>query len=113
MNRLGTPWASTFTPGLIVDEIVSDSVELARRVRRDAKRVAGAVRDAVAEPERIAIAADLRAEVLAWNAVVLNRAADCSRCRARIERGESGYLGVSDPPTAARTWLCASCREQL
>src|SRR5512145_2275080 len=33
-----------------VDEIVSDSVELARRVGRDARRVADAVRDAVAEP---------------------------------------------------------------
>jgi hypothetical protein len=96
-----------------VDEIVSDSVELARRVRRDARRVAGAVRDAVAEPERIAAVADPLASVLAWNAVVMNRAADCSRCHARIERGESGYLGVSDPPSAARAWLCASCREQI
>jgi hypothetical protein len=36
-----------------VDEIVSDSVELARRVGRDARRMAGAVREAVDDDEPV------------------------------------------------------------
>jgi len=103
-----------------VDGIVSDSVELARRVGRDARRVADAVRDAVGEsdapdtqPRSLTAAADPLAHVLAWNAVVLNRAADCSRCGVRIARRESGFVGLSDDPGAPRTFLCAACREQL
>ncbi|RIL05341.1 MAG: hypothetical protein DCC71_10780 [Proteobacteria bacterium] len=116
-----------------VDGIVNESVELARRVGRDARRVADAVRDAVAElpddadeeaaledgeepiesERRAGEAADPLAHVYAWNAVVLNRAATCARCAAPIARGGDGFVGLSDDPRAPRTWLCPACRESL
>jgi hypothetical protein len=127
-----------------VDEIVSDSVELARRVGRDARRVASAVRDAVATdvreeeaahetgaesevehaaPEEAVAAAgaehaqagpgDPLAHVYAWNPVVANRDASCSRCGGAIARGAEGWVGLSDDPRSPRAWLCPPCREAL
>jgi hypothetical protein len=116
-----------------VDDIVNDSVELARRVGRDARRVADAVRDAVAEPDAERDDADESAaadatgaaseaedapgdpleSIYAWNAVILHRAAHCSRCAARVERGREAFVGLSDAPGAPRAWLCTACREAL
>jgi len=110
-----------------VDEIVNDSVELARRVGRDARRVAGAVREAVvdadlappsesaepAEPTPVDASAGALAHVFAWNAVIANQAARCARCDAAIERGAEAFLGLSDDPARPRTWLCPPCREGL
>jgi len=107
-----------------VDEIVSDSVELARRVGRDARRMAGAVRDAVATDAvreadaPVDLAADGAdegplADVYAWNGVIANRAVACAHCHAPIERGAQAFVGLSDDATRARTWLCPACREAL
>lgn len=114
-----------------VDEIVTDSVELAKRVGRDAKRVADAVREAVAEappgkeaaaPAEAAPAAETEpasdhyaplAHVYAWNRVVLNRAATCARCATDLARGSEGYVGLSDEANGPRVWLCSGCGESL
>ena len=121
-----------------VDEIVTDSVELARRVGRDARRVADAVRDAVVEPETEtevtatdapdeapadaapAAASDATpdaplplAQVYAWNRVVANRAATCARCATELTRGSDAFVGLSDEANGPRLWLCAACGESL
>ena len=116
-----------------VDEIVTDSVELARRVGRDARRVADAVRDAVVEPETEAemTATDAPdaapaaesdathdaplplAQVYAWNRVVANRAATCARCEAELTRGSDAFVGLSDEANGPRLWLCTTCGESL
>lgn len=100
-----------------VDEIVSDSVELARRVGRDARRMAGAVREVVGEGERTAepvlrVRASLDA-IDAWNPVVMNRAAICCGCGSELTRGSHAFVGLSAEASASRTWLCTSCREAL
>ncbi len=118
-----------------VDEIVTDSVELARRVGRDARRVADAVREAVVEApagEGASHSADAvhdaaapaeseatsdnyapLAHVYAWNRVTLNRAATCARCTTPLTRGSDGFVGLSDEPNGPRVWLCAACGESL
>lgn len=113
-----------------VDEIVTDSVELAKRVGRDAKRVADAVREAVAEPpddegntpadsatgaEPEPASDDYAplAHVYAWNRVVLNRAATCARCATELARGSEGFVGLSDEANGPRVWLCSDCGESL
>jgi hypothetical protein len=114
-----------------VDEIVNDSVDLARRAAR-------AIREEV-EPEREEMRrhaedrgddeepepeaeeprrakreeVDPLGHVYAWNRVVLNRAASCARCGRSIPRGEEGFAGLSDHPFRARAWLCASCAGSL
>jgi hypothetical protein len=113
-----------------VDDLVTDSVELARRVGRDAKRVAEAVRDAVAEAppdesdaassDEAATAAEPEtsedeslAHVYAWNRVVLNRAATCARCSTDLPRGSDAFVGLSDQANGERVFLCAGCGESL
>ncbi len=121
-----------------VDEIVTESVELARRVGRDARRVADAVREAVVEPVADetearapdaadadvapAATADLEAtpddyaslaHVYAWNRVTLNRPARCARCTTPLTRGSDGFVGLSDEPNGPRVWLCTACGESL
>jgi hypothetical protein len=107
-----------------VDALVDDSVELVRRVGSDARRAADAVReatrgDAPTGPARERGPApdpepkpDLD-HVWAWNRVVLNRAADCSRCGRRMARGSEAHTGLSDEPGHARAWLCGSCIDAL
>jgi hypothetical protein len=90
-----------------VDELVNDSVELVRRVGSDARRVAGAVREASRAGE--AAADDPLAHVWAWNRVVLNRAVACSRCGRRLARGTEAHAGLCDDPARPRAWLCDEC----
>ncbi len=95
-----------------VDDLVTDSVELVRKVGSDARRVAGAVRDVGRVPEREP-GEEGPAHVWAWNRVVLNRAADCSRCRRSMARGTEAYSGLSDDASRPREWLCGDCIAQL
>jgi len=93
-----------------VDQIVSDSVSLARNVRRSAQRFASAGRETARD------AADSDADlshVYAWNEVVLHRAARCSACGCDIARGERGFTGLSDVPDGPRAWLCQRCIDRL
>ncbi len=110
-----------------VDDIVADSVALARRVGHDARRMAGAVREAVAidpddhepfddepgAPAPPAPADDDLSHVYGWNAVIANRAAACARCDAPIAPGGSAFVGLSDDATRPRAWLCPTCRAAL
>lgn len=51
--------------------------------------------------------------VYAWNAVVLGKAAACSRCTTRLQAGQSALIGLSEDPAADRAWLCTDCGEDL
>jgi len=95
-----------------VDALVDDSVELVRRVGSDARRVAGAVREAARSAEGAPSEVDL-GHVWAWNRVVLNRATDCSRCGRRLARGAEAHAGLSDEPSQPRAWLCGDCIDAL
>jgi hypothetical protein len=86
-----------------VDQLVADSVTLARNVGENARKLA-----APGRPRPEDDAPDL-ADVYAWNEVVLHRATRCSGCGVEIARGERGYVGLSDAPRQPRAWLCTSC----
>ena len=51
--------------------------------------------------------------VIAWNPVVLGRDVECSRCARPIESGQRALIGLSEDPTAPRSWLCSECGEDL
>jgi hypothetical protein len=91
-----------------VDQIVADSVHLARSVGATARRIARRRGD----PPPAAPGADL-SHVYAWSQVVLHRPARCAGCGSRILRGERGFTGLSDEPRAPRAWLCPACIERL
>jgi hypothetical protein len=86
-----------------VDQLVSDSVNLARNVGESARKLAAPGRP---RPEGEEL--DL-AEVYAWNEVVLQRATRCSGCGVEIPRGQRGYVGLSDAPHQPREWRCPAC----
>ena len=113
-----------------VDQIVSDSVHLAKNVQRNALRLAspsrepapepapgsatGAASEPATGPDTHDTAPDEALDhVYAWNQVVLHRAAACSKCGAAIARGEPGFAGMSDEAGAPRAWLCVRCIEIL
>ena len=103
-----------------VDEIVTDSVELARRVGRDARRMADAVREAVVESDpgqegeaaaergcstsAASLATRLRLEPRR-----ANRTATCARCATELARGSARIRGSLRRIGGAATWLCARC----
>jgi len=100
-----------------VDQIVSDSVALAKQVGRDARRIRGdgdAVRPPCHEP--LPGAAERLDRVQAWNEVVLNRSVACTKCGAELTRGGRAFMavetgagvetGAHDDPTQPGAWLC-------
>ena len=91
-----------------VDQIVADSVSLARSVGATARRIAGR-RGA---PPAVAPGADL-SHVDAWSEVVLQRPAPCAGCGVRLPRGGRAFAGLSGAPGAARAWLCSLCIGRL
>ncbi len=97
-----------------VDQIVSDSVELAQQVGRDARRIRqrgqAAARDC---RDPLPDAEERLSPVEAWNEIVLNRSVSCSKCGAKLPRGRKAYMGLSGDPTGPRVWLCASAVETL
>jgi hypothetical protein len=97
-----------------VDELVSDSVELVRRVGSDARRVAGGVRDVGRPPDQEMEDAEAdSSSVWAWNRVVVNGRAECSQCRRGIGRGTEAYAGLRNDSIRPREWLCADCIAKL
>jgi hypothetical protein len=92
------------------DKVVTDSVDLARNVGRNARRLAApsaAARSARPDWDRNL------ADIYGWNELVLHRAATCKRCGTKIERGERAFVGLGDKPRRARVWLCQACMEAL
>ena len=51
--------------------------------------------------------------VYAWNAVILGRDVECSRCTREMPAGHRGFIGLSEDSDAPRSWLCAECGEDL
>ncbi len=93
-----------------VDEIVGDSARLARNVGRNARRIMSAGRD---EAEPGASPDQTFPDVYAWNELVLNREIPCARCDTPIAKGERGFFGMSEDPTAARVCLCGACIDAM
>jgi len=80
----------------MVEHIVEDSVELARRSRggRPAPRRSNLER------------------IYGWQALVLNRAATCARCDAALQRGHTVHRGLCDEP-GPPLFLCQACLGRL
>lgn len=123
-----------------VDRVVTDSVEMAQTLRRDAARLAATARGETShrhhspqsEPELEAEDAEVTVEVpesprtteplhadhplnyvYGFQELVLNRQAECAKCHCAIERGSRAYLGMNDQPELPRVWVCQDCLETL
>lgn len=123
-----------------VDTIVSDSIGLAQNITHDAKKIARTalgkrdVRDGediiggsesdefyhdndVEESDIVDKPSNLTSapldSIYAWNPVVLNQNARCSKCGGLMEKGRQGFAGLSDDPNLKRQWLCRICINSL
>ena len=65
---------------------------------------------ALAAPSAAAESLD---SALAWQEVVMGRERPCARCGNPLARGDKGFLGVLDDPTAPRPFICPSCAKAL
>jgi hypothetical protein len=82
----------------MVEHIVEDSVEIARRSRGASTRHArphGALDG-----------------IYGWQEIVLNRSVGCARCRTVLGRGEHAYRGLADEP-GPPLFLCGVCTGRL
>jgi len=82
----------------MVEHIVEDSVEIARRSRGEAP----------ARPKRRS-ALD---GVYGWQELILNRDAECAQCEAALRAGDAAHRGLSDAP-GPPAFLCATCIRRL
>lgn len=81
----------------MVEHIVEDSVEIARRSRGAAER-----------PKRRA-ALDA---IYGWQELILNRDAQCAQCDTRLGTGDPAYRGLSDDP-GPPAFACRACIRRL
>ena len=101
-----------------VDQIVTDSVELAHKVGRDARKIGRLGQDALRDlgapcGDPLPEAEERLSHVQAWNEVVLNQPISCTKCGAELPRGRSAFTDLSDPPDKPRAWLCARAVDSL
>ena len=81
----------------LVEELVEDGLEIARRTQR----IGG---------KRGSLPLD---DVYGWQELVLNRDASCTRCDTALAAGASAYRGLRDRPTGAAVFLCTRCLDRL
>jgi hypothetical protein len=91
-----------------LDRVVTDSVDLARNVRRNAQRLAASTQG----EKPVGAGGDDLDDIYGWNEIVLQRAATCLRCGSELRRGERVFAGMSDQPRH-RALLCRACIETL
>jgi hypothetical protein len=90
------------------DRLVTDSVDLARNVKRNAQRLAASTQG----EKPVQAGGDDLDDIYGWNEIVLQRAATCLRCGNELPRGERVFAGMSDQPRR-RALLCRACIEKL
>ena len=83
----------------LVGDIMADGASVARAARGAGGRAAAG---ATADP----------AEVLAWQAIVMNKNAVCTRCNAVLLRGADAAIGVVDG-AGPKPVVCTKCLEDL
>ena len=98
-----------------VDQIVVDSVELAQKVGRDARKIGeDVIRDLTAPcREPLPDAEERIGSAQAWTGVVLNKPTACTKCGAELSRGSRAYTGVGEQSNDSRAWLCTRSVELL
>ena len=82
----------------MVEHIVEDSVEIARRSRGESPTPPHRRRTLDA--------------VYGWQGLILNRDAECAHCEARLRTGDPAHRGLSDEP-GPPAFLCAACVRRL
>src|SRR5262249_53640876 len=82
----------------MVEHIVEDSVEIARRSRGERPA-----------PPRPSAALDA---VYGWQEIILNRDTACASCGSALGTGETAFRGLSDEP-GPPAFLCAPCIRRL
>lgn len=119
-----------------LDDIARSSAGLAEQVARDAGKIAAVARESfkrpnepnapdsavtpASPPPEAARAPTPSAPpppaldaVLAWNSVVVNKAAQCASCDRELARGSNAFLGIQTDPLAPPAWLCAECTDKI
>ncbi len=92
------------------DKVVTESVDLARNVSRNARKLAAKTqRERPAKPNWDRSLDD----IYGWNELVLQRDAKCRRCGDEIEAGGRAFIGLSDKARRNRVWLCSPCMDTV
>lgn len=86
----------------LVEDIVEDSLHIARRARRFAHP---AERTASGEPTRLD-------DIYGWQELILNRATTCAQCAAALAGGVNAYRGLRDQAGPV-VFLCSNCVRRL
>lgn len=81
----------------MVEHIVEDSAEIARRSRGEPARPVRSPLD----------------DVYGWQELILNRTGACARCRVALAGGETAYRGLRDEPGPPPVFLCGTCAGRL
>jgi hypothetical protein len=81
----------------VVEELVEDGMEIARRSQRLGRGGRARSLD----------------EIYGWQEMILNRGAACVQCAAPLASGDAAYRGLRDRPGGTAVFLCRRCLDRL
>ncbi|PCJ32666.1 MAG: hypothetical protein COA99_16340 [Moraxellaceae bacterium] len=102
----------------LVDDIVSDSVDIARTATKEAADILADAELKVQEAEIPAPkpSTEQHPMVLGWQRLVLNLEAICSSCNVTLPKGVEAAYGIVASPgtdTGIPPFICTKCLEEL
>ena len=95
---------------LLVRHVLENALDLVQDIVSDSMQIARAGRDETPRARRQA--GDELEDVYGWQDLILNRPATCARCDVALTAGSAAYRGLSDRPGRVR-FLCPACVQQL
>jgi hypothetical protein len=94
------------------EAVAAKAAKLVARTAAPTTPVASAT-PALAAPAPTAVTAETLDAALAWQEVVMGRERPCARCGNPLAKGDQGFLGVLEDPTAPRPFICPGCAAAL
>jgi hypothetical protein len=94
----------------LVEDVIADGANVARQAR--GQRPLAAPGSPPGPPPGPASATPPAPVLVGWQRLVLSVNALCGRCNAILPSGGEAALAVTQPPTAARAFLCVPCLER-
>jgi hypothetical protein len=94
---------------LLVRHVLENALDLVEDIVTDSLQLAGAGRGVAKRPGQAPVELD---DVYGWQELILNRPAACARCATGLTAGAAAYRGLSDRPAPLR-FLCTACVQQL
>jgi len=101
----------------LVDDIVSDSADIARQAKGELDRVTDDSSNSTASPLGVESGESKEPNIVGWQSLVLNLNAICHACNEIMPKGTNAAVGITANPSKDSTqptpFICTKCLKDL